>query len=363
MNGMKTATIKKLLSERINAWTSSIKDEHVRELARKNTIVSGGAIASALLGEKINDYDVYFRDFETALAVAKYYVGVFNEGRMAVTPSGSSALPAVRVGKVANSKGVEETRIQIWIQSAGVAAEEQGEVKYFEMQSEQTTNEFISSLAPAEEDHCTALERELAEVNAEIAALTQPEFIASFGDNTEPSASIPTAEELEKVVAVAKIKKDFRPIFLSDNAITLSNKFQLVIRFWGEPAQIHDNYDFVHAMCYYDAGKHELVCPPEALECLLAKTLIYRGSLYPVASIFRLRKFYERGWRATAGQLLKIIFQISKLNLDDPKVLREQLIGVDQAYMHQLLRAIESKEPGTRVDATYLAKLIDEVFE
>lgn len=56
-------------------------------------------------------------------------------------------------------------------------------------------------------------------------------------------------------------------------------------------------------------------------------------------------------------------FRYMEHGMKDTAVLREQLLGVDQAYMHQLLRALENKEAGTRVDATYLAKLIDEIFE
>ncbi len=116
-------------------------------------------------------------------------------------------------------------------------------------------------------------------------------------------------------------------------------------------------------MCYYDYGSGELVLHPEALEAILSKTLIYKGSLYPIASVFRVRKFIQRGWRITAGQLLKIIWQINEIDLKDPKVLREQLLGVDQAYMHQLLRALETKESNQKIDATYIAKLVDEIFE
>ena len=143
----------------------------------------------------------------------------------------------------------------------------------------------------------------------------------------------------------------------------MSDKIQLVIRFFGSPGEIHENYDYAHAMCYYTYGDGDLVLHPEALEAILSKTLIYKGSLYPVASIFRVRKFIQRGWRITAGQLLKIMMQISSIDLRDPVVLREQLIGVDQAYMHQLLRALETKDASQRIDQTYLAKLVDEIFE
>ena len=42
-------------------------------------------------------------------------------------------------------------------------------------------------------------------------------------------------------------KPKYRPVFLSQNAITLSDRMQIVIRFHGLPNQIHDNYDFVQS--------------------------------------------------------------------------------------------------------------------
>jgi hypothetical protein len=97
------------------------------------------------------------------------------------------------------------------------------------------------------------------------------------------------------------------------------------------------------------------------LESVLTRNLIYNGSLYPVCSIFRIRKFISRGWRISAGQLLKMVYQVSKLDLSDKKILQDQLIGVDQAYMHQLISAINSKEG--KVDENYLAQLVDQIFE
>jgi hypothetical protein len=137
---------------------------------------------------------------------------------------------------------------------------------------------------------------------------------------------------------------------------------QLVMRFFGEPDELHANYDLVHAMCYYDYSKGNLNVPAEAMQAMLSKTLIYRGSLYPIASLFRLRKFIDRGWRITAGQILKIVMQLNEVDLKNISILREQLIGVDQAYMHQLLREIEENK-SERIDSTYIAKLIDKLFE
>ncbi len=88
---------------------------------------------------------------------------------------------------------------------------------------------------------------------------------------------------------------------------------------------------------------------------------MYKGSLYPICSLFRLRKFIRRGWTINAGQLLKIAIQIHKLDLYDVNVLEEQLIGVDVAYMFDLIKRL--RETGKdKVDEIYICQLIDEIF-
>lgn len=323
MSGMKSNTIKLVLRQKLDDWLSTIDSEPVKTLIKRDVIVSGGAIASMLSGEKVNDYDLYFKTKETTEAVANYYVDKFNasNGQLSTTAM-RSCNPQVKVETRKNVKGNDEERVVIYMKSSGVASEVQTEYRYFETESETSTDAFMDSL------------------------------------NTNP---METVSDLVEIVKDKKTK--YRPVFFSENAITLSEKVQIVIRFYGSPSEIHENYDYAHSMCYYNYISNELVLHPESLECILSKTLIYKGSLYPIASIFRVRKFIARGWRITAGQLLKIIWQINEIDLKDPVILREQLIGVDQAYMHQLLRALETKDSNQRIDGTYLAKLIDEIFE
>lgn len=309
--GRKRSGIKKEIEAKLKDWFATIDDEVLRKKVEKNTIVTGGCIASMLLGEKINDFDIYFRDQATTVAVAEYYVAKFNEKNKVDVAEGLTHYePKVQTATITNIKGEAENRVLIYMKSAGVAAEEQVEYDYFEMQAtDDKLNAFVESLNEAEND----------------------------------------------------TKEKYRPVFLSQNAITLSHKLQIVIRFFGEPTEIHRNYDFQHAMCYYDSGSGEMVLPAEALECLLSRTLIYKGSLYPICSVFRAKKFIERGWRISAGQLLKIMWQISELDLKNMETLREQLTGVDAMYFYQLMEAVKNLDT-SKIDATYIATIIDRIF-
>ena len=310
--GRKKNGIRLELKKKIDDWIRSIDDEEVRKLTANNVIITGGAIASMLLGESPHDYDIYLKTKESTKALAEYYVKKFMElngdkfNGMEV-----KYIPEVREEKLKNIKGTEEERIVIFMKSAGVASETQDEYRYYELGGMDDATEFAATLAE------------------------------EIKDDSKPR---------------------YRPIFLSQNAITLSDKMQIVIRFYGNPDEIHENYDFQHAKNYYDYDKNHLHLDPEALECLLSRTLIYRGSLYPIASIFRMKKFLERGWRISAGQQLKIMWQISELDLKNMDVVREMLVGVDMAYLYQLVDALSKTDP-EKIDSAYVSTIIDKIFD
>ena len=79
--GFKRKTIIKNIDRKLNDWIKTIDDEGLRNTIRKDVIVTGGAIASMLQGDLPNDYDIYFRNVETALKVAQYYVGKLPESK------------------------------------------------------------------------------------------------------------------------------------------------------------------------------------------------------------------------------------------------------------------------------------------
>ena len=155
----------------------------------------------------------------------------------------------------------------------------------------------------------------------------------------------------------------YKPVFITDNSITLTDQIQLITRFVGSPEEIHKNFDFVHATNYW-TYKDKLVTNQNALETLLTKELRYKGSLFPLCSLIRIRKFVKRGFTINAGQILKMCLQVSKLNLDDHLVLREQLIGVDSAYFSAFLEILDqNKNNGRTLSPSHVLNLIDYIFD
>lgn len=319
---MKAKTIKAILRKKLDAWFETIEDAEVRVLAKKNSIVTGGCIASMLLREKVNDIDVYFRDYATTYRIAEYYMERF---KIAASTPFQIYLADDDGHKIERSS--PPGRVMIVCKSAGVAGEEKPEQDY----------QYFESRPPAEAG----------------------DYVSEVMD--DPGDIVDKLDDVKEALEPEEVGPKYRPVFLSSNAITLSNQVQLIIRFYGEPDEIHANYDFVHCTNYYDGGSGELVLRPAALEALLTRELRYVGSKYPLCSLIRVRKFVQRGWSVNAGQILKMCMQLQELNLKDFKVLRDQLTGVDVAYFAQVLQAVHDKDP-EKVNTAYLLEIIDRMF-
>lgn len=303
---MKSKTIDKVIVKKFNEFADSIKDEYVKSLVKKNSLITGGCISSMLLNEKVNDYDIYFTNRETVCAVANYYLTIFNaknnESGILINGEGWEIKKKQFSEEELEEIGsIDKKRVKIYFKSKG-----------------------------------TAKERGLEEESE----------IHELGDTIE-------------------INKDdgdpYRPIYISSNAITLSSQIQIIIRFYGNPQEVHDNYDFVHCTNYWLSETGKTVLNQKALEAILSKELYYIGSKYPLASIIRIRKFVKRGWNINAGQIVKMALQLNDFDLNDTTVLEEQLTGVDLAYFSQLIAGIKECSP-EKLNYLYISEIIDRIF-
>lgn len=190
-------------------------------------------------------------------------------------------------------------------------------------------------------------------------------FIKSKGVAGEKEEEVVVPEEVEQKDVFQEEKPKYRPVYLTSNAITLSDKIQIVIRFWGDVEAIHKNYDFAHCTCSWSSWDNELMLPQKALECIINKELYYIGSKYPLCSIIRARKFINRGYTINAGQYLKMCLQLNEINLHDIETLKDQLVGVDSAYFDRAIAFMEKKkseEPDFNIDNSYLFEVINRIF-
>ncbi len=296
---MQRKTIEKVITTKLNEWLETLP---MKERVRKSLLVSGGSIASLFLQEDVNDFDIYIQDRDVLLELVKHYTAGLN----------ISVLDGKRKQQYIDD-------FENWSTGEGVQEEDMG-------------HQLLRAVNNLKENQ-----------------------IRLFVRNMEDGLKVEnegTQEELDK---------KYLPAFISPNAISLHNKIQIVNRFHGTPEEIHATFDFIHATNYF-TFKDGLVTNIKALESLLTKQLYYQGSFYPVTSIIRAKKFLLRKWNINAGEYLKIMFQISQLDLSNVDTLEEQLIGVDVAYFGTLITALRNAPKGTEITSTYIGTIIDGIF-
>jgi len=300
---MQIKTIAKTISNKLTEWLATITDESIRKAVRDNLLVSGGSITSMLLNEPVNDYDIYLQDISVLKKLTEYYIKTF---------------------PIELLDGREKESIQKKL-------DDNYEFASGNEDGRERNNSFAISVRNLKEDQIKL-------------------YMGGAG--------LKVNEELKPE------ELNYHPLYFSPNAISLSNDIQIVIRFHGTPEQIHKTFDFVHATNYF-TFKEGLVRNLPAIESILTKQLRYQGSHYPVTSIIRSKKFVKRLWNINAGELLKIIYQCSLLDLNNPDVLEEQIIGVDVAYFEVLINILRGKresEPNFVMTSEYLNEIIDRVF-
>lgn len=341
MAAMNKKSINQIIKRKVNDWLYNIDDAELSKDIKNEIIITGGCIASMLLNEDVNDYDVYFKNKAIAKRVSEYYCKKFNdENKGHINKFGHAVSAFVLDGE-------------------DVAAYNRGEKKLSDFAQDFENQPILSRMiAGCPEDRIKIIVRSDGVATDE----EHKDILDAPFENAVDIIS--EADNLNEKALDGLNKSKYRPIFLSSNAITLSDKIQIIVRFYGKPEEIHSNYDFAHCTNYwtYEDG---VVLNIEALESLMSKHLIYKGSKYPLCSVIRTRKFIKRGFHINAGQYLKMCFQISNLDLTNIDVLEDQLVGVDSAYFIQLIDGLRSKkenDPSFEINNAYITTIIDKIF-
>ena len=333
---MKARQIDKVIREKVLALSKAHPE--IKDVLLKNSIVTGGCIASMFLKEKVNDFDIYFDSLPALIDVMKYF------------------------GEKTNAKYLVAFE-------AGTEMPQEGLLRFIPSRSENVSKaiEEVTGLAPAEE------EEEEHEDDIAVPPSDFKTWYALYGtldglrncDNIDYIALFykskgfwSASEELKKKEEKDGLTHTLR--FASANAITLTDKVQLVFRFFGPAHEIHENYDFVHATNFWTSALG-LITNTEALEAVLARELIYKGSRFPLASIFRTRKFIQRGWSIHIANYVKMAFQLNELDLCNLHTLREQLTGVDAAYLNQLI--MQCERASVPITANYVCELVEKLIK
>lgn len=84
-------------------------------------------------------------------------------------------------------------------------------------------------------------------------------------------------------------------LLITENAMTLKNGIQVIIKHYGEPAQVRKTFDYVHCLPYYDSKTDKFHISREQYDCCIKKILKPNNN-NPTSSS-RLNKFIMRGYK------------------------------------------------------------------
>lgn len=322
MAGYTEKVIKSICRKKIDDLCNHIRknDKDLANDLKRHCFISGGAITSLLQGEQPNDYDIYIDNINTLYNICVFYTNQWNENH--------------------------ETKKEFNI------------IKHITDDTETNNNYYLKTVKDV---------RESVEIQVKSTGIVKDGAFEEDEDEDEDENLLPSKELIEDV---DNVKEEYEEKYvikcITSNALSLSDEVQIICRFCGKPEEIFKNYDFVHTTQAYVRCNDELLLNTKSLVSIMSKRLEYQGSLFPVCSLFRLRKFLSRGWTISSMEILKIAYQISKLDLDDIKVLREQLCGVDFFYLSAFCVALQDwreNNPDIEFNSMYMFKLIEEVFD
>ena len=112
----------------------------------------------------------------------------------------------------------------------------------------------------------------------------------------------PTPERL-------KMNRVFEPKLITENAINLTDKIQLILKFAGSQKLVTSFFDWEHITSYFSL-RDGLVLTDNVYRLIVEKDLIYTGSNYPLSSLLRLRKFIKKGWTVSTKTMVHIVMDI-----------------------------------------------------
>lgn len=119
--------------------------------------------------------------------------------------------------------------------------------------------------------------------------------------------------------------------YRNQDAIILSNKFELITRRVGLPAVIIDRFDFLHCQGYFVNKQYYNLGIVE--RCAEGMITMYVNNETPIRSMHRMIKFASRGWKIPKRSFNSCINDIRNLDLSTEKAKSLHLVKSNTGSM------------------------------
>lgn len=104
-------------------------------------------------------------------------------------------------------------------------------------------------------------------------------------------------------------QKNFYLTLITENSINFSSKIQIITKWYGKYQDVVELFDFEHLKAVYSIKDERMYIPMGIYPLLLNKELVYTGSMFPLSSLLRLRKFLKRGWTISTKDMIRIVLE------------------------------------------------------
>lgn len=188
-----------------------------------------------------------------------------------------------------------------------------------------------------------------------IPSMLLDEFVNDFDfyffskDDAEEVRKYFTAQEKNK----SNKEQKYKVSLITDNAINLTDKVQLITKFTGSPKQVTNNFDWQHIKSYYIYNKG-LTLTEDVYKLIVEKELIYTGSNYPLSSLLRLRKYLKKGWYVSTKTMVHIILEVVS-------AFQDQSISINNEEQIELMEEFNYEHNSYKVNVETLVKQLNGV--
>jgi len=119
----------------------------------------------------------------------------------------------------------------------------------------------------------------------------------------------------------------------------------IYFKYFNNPDEIFDTFDFTVCMGAYDFSKEEFVLHNDFLRHNSQRILKFNhGTAYPIVSALRVDKYKKKGYTISKPEFIRIMLTILNSDIHDYKTLKEQMGGMYGENYDKILEPQENEE-------------------
>lgn len=135
----------------------------------------------------------------------------------------------------------------------------------------------------------------------------------------------------------------------TDNAVTLEceDKIIQLIKptcMCGKVEEVINRFDFTISMAAYYPLENKIFCNDRFFIDLSARKLVYNiNSIRPISTLYRIKKYIDKGYSINGIELIKLGLTISKIKITSFKQYKNEINGIDANLLNSHFNKFKNK--------------------